>query len=101
MKMHEFYTARYSDGRTAYEKPLDWIYSHQNGARVEISPCIWLWKSSTGNTFFVDYMGDGVSCTLSTFSNYTEAQEYSEQIGQMTESEFEDWLINVRWKRDA
>lgn len=101
MKICELYKARYSDGRTVYEKPLDWIYSHQNGAAVEITPTIWIWKASTCNVYFVDYMGDGVGCTLATFDSLTAAQEYREQIGAMTADEFTDWLINVHWTRQA
>lgn len=102
MKMNELYTTYYSDRRTAYEKPLDWIYSHQNGANVEIRPCIWLWKASKSNVFFVDYIGDGIGCTLATFDNLQDAETYREKIGQMTSEDFENWLINVRWaKKEA
>lgn len=97
MKMYQFFTARYSDGRTVYEKTLEWIYSHQNGSGVEISPTIWLWKATGGTVYFVDYVGDGVSCTIDTFDTLDTAQEYQERIGQMEEKEFEGWLIDVRW----
>ena len=99
MKMNELFTARYNDGRKVYEKPLEWIYSHRNGASVEVSPCIWLWKASKSNVFFVDYIGDGLSCTLKTFDSLAAAAAYSEEVGAMTEESFEDWLINVRWAR--
>ena len=98
MLMNKLFTAYYSDRRTAYERPLNWIYANQGNASVEIRPTIWLWKASSSNVYFVDYVGDGVGCTLKTFSTLNEAEEYSDQIGQMDEAEFEDWLINVRWK---
>lgn len=101
MKMNELFTARYSDGRTAYEKPLEWIYDHQNGSNVEISPTIWIWKSSKSPIYFVDYVGDGIGCTLSTFSAYNQACDYADQIGNMNVSEFENWLVSVRWKEGA
>ena len=96
MKMNQLFTAYYSDRRAAYEKPLDWIYANQGNTRVEIRPTIWLWKVS--DTYFVDYVGDGISCTLSTFSTLQTAEEYKDKIGNINESEFEDWLINVCWK---
>jgi len=106
MKMCELFTAYYGKPGTlrkaVYEKPLDWIYEHQDGRPVEIRPAIWLWKSDRASVYFVDYVGDGIGCTLSTFDNLTDAQSYREKIGQMEESEFENWLINDRWaKKDA
>lgn len=99
MRMSELYTAYYSDRRTAYEKPLEWIYSHRNGASVEIRPTIWLWKAENSNIYFVDYIGANVGCTLKTFDNLKEAQSYREKIASMTENEFENWLINERWAK--
>lgn len=99
MKMNELFTAYYSDRRAAYEKPLNWIYANQGNAHVEIRPTIWLWKASSSNVYFVDYIGDGISCTLCTFDTLQAAEEYKERIGDMDETEFEGWLINVRWKR--
>lgn len=40
MMMNELFTAYYSDRRTAYEKTIDWIYSHLNHATVKICPTI-------------------------------------------------------------
>jgi len=97
MKMNQLFTAYYSDRRAAYEKPLDWIYAHQGTTHVEVRPTIWLWKAS--DTYLVDYVGDGIGCTLKTFSTLKKAEEYKELIGRMEEAEFEDWLINVHWKR--
>jgi hypothetical protein len=97
MKMYQLYTAYYSDRRAAYEKPLEWIYAHQGNTNVEIRPTIWLWGKA--GAYFVDYVGDGVGCTLETFPLLKDAEEYRERISQMDESEFEDWLINVRWKQ--
>jgi len=106
MKMCELFTAYYGNSGTlrkaVYEKPLSWIYEHQDGRPVEICPTIWLWKSDRASVYFVDYVGDGIGCTLATFDNLTDAQAYREKIGQMKEAEFENWLINVRWaKKDA
>lgn len=101
--MNELFTAYYSndDGfRSAvYEKTLNWIYAHQHGRRVEIRPTIWLWKATSCPVFFVDYIGNGISCTLDTFERLQDAEEYKEKIGNMDEKAFEDWLINVRWAK--
>lgn len=95
-KMHELYNAHYSDGRTVYEKTLEEIYTIQGNSKVTITPTIWLWKATGAPVFFVDYVGDGISCTLSTFDNLRAAQEYREKISSMDEKAFENWLINVR-----
>ena len=99
MLMNKLFTAYYSDRRTAYERPLNWIYANQGNARVEVRPTIWLWKASNSNVYFVDYVGDGVGCTLFTFDTLQAAEECRDQIGNMDETEFEDWLINTHWKR--
>ena len=96
MKMCELFTGYYSDRRTAYEKPLEWIYANQNGARVVIRPCIWLWKTSAG-LFLVDYVGDGIGCTCGSFDTYREADKFAETLAQMEQAEFETWLLN-KWK---
>ena len=105
MTMNQLFTAYYSAPgmarKAVYEKPLEWIYEHQEGRAVEIRPTIWLWKSDRANVYFVDYVGDGLSCTLSTFDNLRAAQEYREKIGEMETAEFEDWLINVRWGEEG
>ena len=98
MKMYQLFTGIYSDRRTAYEKPLEWIYANQNGASVEIRPTIWVWMPDGGNIFLVDYVGASVGCTLGTFNTVKEANAHAEKIGQMEESDFEEWLINIRWK---
>lgn len=97
MKMCELFTARYSDRRTAYEKPLEWIYAHRNGAAVQIEPTIWLWKSSGASVYFVDYVGEGIGCTCATFDNLREAEAFREKLAQMEQAEFENWLLN-KWK---
>jgi len=99
MKMCQFYTAYYGDHRAAYKKPLDWIYQNQGETSVEIRPTIWVWAAENSHTFFVDYVGAGVGCTLSAFDKYADALKFAEYIGSMEESIFEDWLINVRWKQ--
>lgn len=106
MKMNELFTAYYSENNgfreATYEKPLDWIYAHQNGRKVEIRPTIWLWKAEKAPVYFVDYVGNGVSCTLATLDSLKAAEEYREKIGEMSEEAFEDWLINSRWaKKEA
>ena len=98
MKMCELFKARYSDGRTVYEKTLDYIYQHQNGARVEISPCIWVWKASAASVYFVDYVGGGIGCTVDTFDTLKEAEAFRETLAQMEAAEFESWLLN-HWKQ--
>ena len=96
MKMCELFTGYYSDRRTAYEKPLEWIYAHQNGAKVEIHPCIWLWRTQTG-LYLVDYVGDGIGCTCGSSYDLSEAEALREKLAQMDEAEFETWLLN-KWK---
>ena len=98
-KMCELFKAHYSDGRTVYEKTLDEIYAIQGDSKVTITPAIWLWKATGANVFFVDYVGDGISCTLSTFDNLRAAEEYREKIANMDEKAFENWLVNVRWAK--
>ena len=101
-KMYELYKAHYSDGRTVYEKTLEEIYAIQGDSKVTLTPTIWLWKAEKVPVFFVDYVGDGVGCTLSTFDKLRDAQEYREKIANMDKKAFEDWLINVRWaKKEA
>lgn len=97
MKMNQLFTAYYMDSPAVYEKSLDYIYSHNPDNLREIRPTIWLWKGDISPVFFVDYVGDGVGCTLATFDKLADAQKYREQIGEMTEEEFENWLINERW----
>lgn len=94
MKMCELFTARYSDSRTAYEKPLEWIYAHRNGAGVQIEPTIWLWKSSGASVYFVDYVGESIGCTCATFDNLRDAEAFREKLAQMEQAEFENWLLN-------
>lgn len=101
MKMYELFTAYYGDRRTAYEKPLNWIYEHQGNVKVEIRPTIWVWKATNSQIYFVDYVGAGVGCTLYSFDNYADARKRADEIGQMDESEFENWLINDHWGKRA
>lgn len=101
MKMNELFTAYYKDHTAVYEKTLDYIYSHKFDLLQEIRPTIWLWKANTSSIFFVDYIGDGLGCTLATFDHLSEAQEFREKIYKMTEEEFENWLINKRWAARA
>lgn len=96
-KMRELYTAYYGDCRAVYEKTLEYIYQNRNGQSVEIRPTIWLWKGDRSQTFFVDYVGAEVGCTLATFDTLKEAEAYREKIADMTETEFETWLLEVRW----
>lgn len=99
MKMNQLFTAYYSNRTTVYEKPLDYIYSIQGDAKVEIKPTIWLWKASNSNVYFVDYISESIGCTLFTFDNLKDAEKCTSDIGQMNEDEFENWLINVHWKQ--
>lgn len=101
MKMNQLFTGYYSDRRTAYEKPLEWIYAHQGESSVEIRPTLWIWKAERAQVYFVDYVGDGIGCTLATFDRLADAQEYREKLGEMTEEEFESWLIDTRWAKRA
>ena len=101
MKMNQLFTAYYMDRTAVYEKSLDYIYSHNPDNLREIRPTIWLWKGDISPVFCVDYVGDGVGCTLATFDKLADAQKYREQIGEMTEEEFENWLINERWAARA
>ena len=96
MKMCERFTARYSDGRTVYEKPLEWIYANQNGAQVEVSPCIWLRKHPTESVYFVDFIGAGLGCTCGAFDTLREAEAFREKLAQMEQSEFSGWLLSRR-----
>lgn len=96
MKMNELFTAHYSDHRTAYEKPLEWIYAHQGAAHVDIQPTIWLRKTDKAPIYFVDYVSDSLGCTLASFDDLRTAWEYRERIGQMTKAEFEHWLESER-----
>lgn len=89
-KMSEFYTAHYSDGRTAWEKPLEWIYANKNGAAVSISPTIWLWKA--GNIYLVDYVGNTVGCTLKVFNRLADAEAYRDNISRMSVIQFRAML---------
>ena len=97
MKMYQLFSAYYNGKPAVHGKTLDYIYSHNADDLKEIRPTIWLWKGDISPVFFVDYVGDGVGCTLATFDNLADAQKYREQIGEMTEEEFENWLINERW----
>jgi len=94
MLMNQLYTAYYSDGRIAHEKPLDWIYQNQGNARVEIRPAIWLWKVPEVELYLVDYVGQCAGFTLQTFRSLKAAEEFKAKIGQMEESEFKNWLLN-------
>lgn len=93
MLVNELFNAYYNDGRVAYGKTLDWIYGHQNNAKVQIRPCIWLSKS--GQFYAVDYVGNGSSCTLAKFCELFEAEAYREKIGNMSEAEFKQ-IINTK-----
>lgn len=94
MKMSELFTAYYSDRQTVYEKPLDWIYSHQGDRKVTITPTIHVWRSSKAPIYFVEYVGAGLGCTLETFGTLEAAQAYQAKIGEMTTEEFERFFIN-------
>jgi hypothetical protein len=94
MLMNQLYTAYYSDGRIAHEKPLDWIYQNQGNARVEIRLTIWLWKVPEVELYLVDYVGQCAGFTLQTFGSLKAAEEFKAKIGQMEESEFKNWLLN-------
>lgn len=97
-KMRELYTAYYSDRRTVYEKTLKEIYANRNGAGVEIRPTIWLWKSCNADVFFVDYVGDGLSCTLKCFDTLTEAQSYRNKIANLNEIQFEQCFLSREYE---
>lgn len=101
MKMNQLFTAYYTDRPAVYEKALDYIYSHETDNLREIRPTIWLWKGDLSSIFFVDYVGNGVGCTLATFDNLADAKEFQKKIGDMTEKEFENWLINEKWAAGA
>ena len=95
MKMNNLYSALYSDGRTEYERPLEWIYQNQNGARVEIRPCIWLWKNKNIDMFFVDYIGRSVGCTLAAFDDLKAAERFRDEVGAMEKADFGKRFFNV------
>lgn len=101
MKMYQLYNAYFDDRSAAYEKPLDWIYQNCGTRCVEIRPTIWLWRASNAQVYFVDYIGDGVSCTLQTFARLNDAEKYREEIAAMEESDFENWLINEKWNQNT
>lgn len=85
-KMSALYTAHYSDGRTVWEKPLEWIYANSNGASVSIRPTIWLWKA--GDTYLVDYVGNSTGCTLKAFNHLAEAEAYRSEVSRLDEIQF-------------
>lgn len=90
MKMSDFYTAEYSDGRTLYQVTLDEAYASQNGTKLTLKPSIWLWGGN--GTFFVDFVGNGIGCTLKIFDNYKDAENFSAKIGEMTVDEFKKYI---------
>lgn len=94
MKMHQLFSAYYIGKPAVHTKTLDYIYSHNADDLKEIRPCIWLWKGDIEQVYFVDYIGDGIGCTLATFDKLTDAQEYRDKIEQMTTEEFENYLNN-------
>lgn len=94
-QMYKLYKAQYSDGRTVYEKTLEEIYSIQGDSSVTITPTIWLWKATNAPAFFVDYVGDGIGCTLSAFDNLRDATEFQNKVANMDEKAFKNWLTNT------
>ena len=94
MKMSELFNAFYGDCQTIYEKPLEEIYAQQNGRSVTVTPTINVWKSSKAPIYFVDYVGDGLGCTLETFGTLEAAQAYQAKIGEMTTEEFDRFMVN-------
>lgn len=94
MKMHQLFSAYYNGKPAIHAKTLDYIYSHDADDLREIRPCIWLWKGDIDPVYFVDYISDGISCTLATFDKLEDAQKYRARIEQMTTEEFTSYLNN-------
>ena len=92
MKMCEYCTAEYSDGRTLYEITLAEAYQRKNGANVTIKPTIWLWGAP--GVYFVDYVGRGVGCTMAAFDALADAEKFKANVQSMERDEFKAWLLH-------
>lgn len=90
VKIYQLVNAQYSDGREVKQRPLEWVLKNQNGARVTVSPCLFVKAAS--DCFAVCFYGRNGCFTLEAFQNLKEAQNCAGALGEMTCEKFVDYL---------